>query len=445
MKSKGVSIIGCGYVGLCLGACLADNEKNKVEYNSTRSLFEEGFKDIYDKIYMVDINQKRIDDLNKGIMPFYEPGLEDLVKKNTDILSFTTDFEGSVLNSDIIFIAVGTPTDEKGNVDLSGVFNTVKDIGKIMKDYKLIVNKSTVPVGTADLVKKIIRENYSGEFDVVSNPEFLREGKAIHDTINPDRVVIGSENLRAEDKLKSLYAGFKINSFVCADIRSAELIKYASNAFLATKISFINEIARICEITGADVGQVALGMGLDKRIGHDFLQAGIGYGGSCLPKDNRSLIRTAGDGDYDFKILRAVEEVNKNQRELVIDKLEKNLGNLDGKVVGLLGLSFKPNTDDMRAAPSLDIIKYLKEKKAIVKAYDPMVKAVEGVDIVDDPYKAIEDADAVVLVTEWDEIRKLDFIKVKAWMKGNTFIDGRNCLSREYMLDNKFNYISIGR
>ncbi len=431
-KPKRVSIVGCGYVGLCLGACLADTKN---------------FKDNYEALYLYDINRKRIEDLNKGIMPFYEPGLEELVKKNSNQLKFTTDLINTANNSSIIFIAIGTPTDEEGNVDLKGYFNAIVDIARVIYDPKIIVNKSTVPVGTADEAKKLICQNYTGKFDLISNPEFLRESTAVYDTINPDRVVIGHENFEAAKKIADLYKDFNFDpkNLLYTDIHSAELIKYASNSFLSMKVSFINEIARICDSVGANVEQVALGMGLDPRIGNRFLNAGIGYGGSCLPKDNRALIKTAKDVGYEFRILKATEEVNKNQRLLVIEKLEKGLGNLEGKVIGLLGLSFKPNTDDMRNAPSLDIIKYLTERKAIVKAYDPIVKSCNGIAIAKDPYELAKDSDALVLVTEWQEFKNLEFFKIKELMKGDVVVDGRNFLDAKLMEFRKFQYYSIGR
>ncbi len=432
MNSKGVSIVGCGYVGLCLGACLADTKN---------------FRENYDKLYLVDINEKRINDLNKGVMPFYEPGLEELVKKNSDILSFTTDLANSVSNSGIIFIAVGTPVDENGNVDLSGVLSTADSISKSMNDYKIIVSKSTVPVGTTKNLKKMIKQNYGRNFDVISNPEFLKESTAIYDTMNPDRIVIGYESIVAANKIADLYKGFNYDSstVLFTDINSAELIKYSSNAFLATKISFINEIARLCELTFANVEDVARGMGFDKRIGKDFLRAGIGYGGSCLPKDNRALIKTAADLCYNLKILKAVEDVNKDQRRFIVDKLELELGNLENQTIGLLGLSFKPNTDDMRGAPSLDIIKYLNEKKAFVKAYDPIVKSIEGINLVAGAYQLAMNADALVLVTEWPEFKNLDFKKLKEAMRNSIFIDGRNFLDKKLMEFYGFDYHSIGK
>ena len=427
-----IAVIGSGYVGLVTGACLADLGNN---------------------VICVDIDEAKISNLKKGIVPIFEPGLDELIKRNVkeNRLSFTTDLKEAVTKSDIIFIAVGTPPKDNGEADLSYIENVAKAIGSEIKSYKVIVEKSTVPVETGERVKKTIKINnpHKAEFDVVSNPEFLREGSAVNDFLNPDRIVIGTDSKKATEILKKLYEPLKA-PFIATDIRSAEIIKHASNSFLATKISFVNAIATICEKTSADIEKVAEGMGYDKRIGRAFLNAGIGYGGSCFPKDVSAFIKIAEKSGYDFKLLKEVENINKQQKQNFIKKIEEHIWILKDKTIAVLGLAFKPNTDDMREAPSIDIINALQEEGAKIKTYDPeaMEKAkltLRNVEYCKDPYEAARDSDALVIVTEWNEFKELDLIKVKNLLKQPLVIDGRNIYDPKEMKNLGFEYISIGR
>ncbi|PKM44136.1 MAG: UDP-glucose 6-dehydrogenase [Firmicutes bacterium HGW-Firmicutes-8] len=401
----------------------------------------------------VDNNPEKIKMLENNIMPIYEPGLKELVKKNQDEgrISFTTDLPGAVQKSDVIFIAVGTPSLSNGEADLQYIEAVAREIGQAMNGYKIVVDKSTVPVGTGDRVRKIISESQTGEygFDVVSAPEFLREGCAVGDTLNPDRIIIGTSSKKAAQIMDELHKPFNA-PIVITDVRSAEMIKYASNAFLATKISFINEIANICEKVGADVTEVARGMGYDKRIGNQFLMAGIGYGGSCFPKDTKALIQIAGNADYDFELLKSVIKVNQIQRYKPIKKLISILGELQGRTVGILGLAFKPNTDDMREAPSVEIITELKKLGAGIKAYDPVAgdearKVIKDIEYCSDPYETMDGADAVILVTEWEEFKNLDLDKMKKLLNIPLVIDGRNVFDPAEMQAKGFIYTGVGR
>lgn len=430
-----VSVIGTGYVGLVAGACFAD---------------------LGNDVICADIDSAKIAALARGKIPIYEPGLEELVKKNTaeKRLSFTTDAKAAVENSEIIFIAVGTPQSESGEADLTYVHDAAKMIGRAMNGHKIVVDKSTVPVGTCKQVKKIIEKESGGRHrvSVVSNPEFLREGCALGDFLRPDRVVIGSDDAAAAKAIAGLYRPLNCEIVITSQ-ESAELIKYASNAFLATKISFINEIAAICEKVGADVSQVALGIGLDKRIGRQFLNAGSGYGGSCFPKDVKALQKTAKGLGYDFGILREVERINTAQKTIAVRKLESELGNLRGKKIALFGLAFKPETDDMREAPSVEIIRELSAKNAKVAALDPVAQAnakkilgqVAGLEFAKDACSASKGADAIVLITEWNEFLGLDYAKIGAAMNSKLIIDGRNALDREKLRGIGFKYVGVGR
>ncbi|MBU0979485.1 MAG: UDP-glucose/GDP-mannose dehydrogenase family protein [Nanoarchaeota archaeon] len=430
-----IAVIGTGYVGLTVGTCLANLGNN---------------------VICVDIDEKKIEGLKKGIIPIYEPGLSEMVKLNVKEgrLTYTTDTTEAVKRSEIIFIAVGTPSGKDGSVDMSYVKQAAKDIAKGMDSYKVIVDKSTVPVGTADSVKTIIKQNLEKEidFDMVSNPEFLREGTAIRDFMVPDRIVIGADNGKAKDMMLKLYHDIERTGhpILCTDIKSAEIIKYASNAFLATKISFINEIACLCEKMGGDIKTVAKGMGLDSRIGPRFLQAGVGYGGSCFPKDIKALSKTMKSAGCDARIIDVVEEVNEEQKKSLLPKIKRLLPELEGTRIAVWGLAFKPKTDDMREAPSIVVIDQLKEAGAEVIAFDPVAKDVakrilKGIEYTDTPLEAATDADALIIVTEWDEFRQLDKVKLKQLMKRPNVIDGRNIYEAEEMAALGFNYISVGR
>ncbi len=427
-----ICVIGTGYVGLVSGVC---------------------FSDIGNKVTCVDIDENKINNLKKGIIPIYEPGLEELVLKNIEEnrLHFTTELEQAMHDADVVIIAVGTPPKENGEADLRFVEAVATSIGKNLNDYKVIVTKSTVPVGTGKWIKGIIeKEAGHSNFDVASNPEFLREGSAIYDTMNMERAVIGVESDKARDVLTQLHEPFKTN-MVVADIETAEMIKYAANAFLATKISFINEIANICELVGADVTKVAEGMGYDNRIGKAFLAAGIGYGGSCFPKDTNALINIAENAGYNLRIVKDVENVNAMQRFRVYDKVKEAFqGDLQGKKLAILGLAFKPNTDDMRAAPSIDVIPKLLEDGAEVLAYDPVAmanakKEIENLTTVESYEQAVQDADAVVVLTDWKEFKDLDLADLKKKLKQPILIDGRNMFELNQMEDLGYYYASIGR
>ena len=434
-----VSMIGTGYVGLVSGAC---------------------FSEFGVEVTCVDKDKERIEKLNKGIMPIYEPGLLQFVDKNVNNkrLYFTTNIDEAVSKSDIVFIAVGTPSRRgDGYADLSYVYEAAKEIAKSLKSYTVIVNKSTVPVGTARNVQKIIEEvNPEADFDIASNPEFLREGSAINDFMRPDRVVIGVESERAKTLLQELYRPLYLieTPMVITNLETAELIKYASNAFLATKISFINEIANLCEAVGANVKDVAKGMGLDKRIGPKFLHAGPGYGGSCFPKDTKALIKIFHDNNITPRIVEAVVQVNEAQKSLMVKKIKDALGgDIRGKTIAVLGLTFKPETDDMREASSITIINELTRRGARILAYDPKardeaesyyLKGNERVTYVDSKYEALKGADALVLVTEWQEFRSPDFDEMKKLLNNPIFFDGRNQFNKDKMHAYGFEYFQIG-
>lgn len=427
-----ITIIGSGYVGLVTGTCFAEFGNNVV---------------------CVDVDKEKVEKLNKGIIPIYEPGLEELVTRNKKEgrLKFTTDLKGALSNSEIVFICVGTPPKENGEADLSYVENVARQIATNMGSYKIIVEKSTVPVETGEWVERTVKAYNKNdvEFDVVSNPEFLREGSAVHDFMNPDRIVIGCSSKKARDKMKKLYEPLNAK-IIFTDIKSAEIIKHASNSFLATKISFINAVANICEITGADIIQVAEGMGYDKRIGKQFLSAGIGYGGSCFPKDAQAFIRIAEKIGYDFKLLKSVEEINQKQKGNFIKKIEKGLWIVKDKVIGILGLSFKPNTDDMRSAPSIDVIKALQREGAKIKAYDPEAiqnakKIFKDIKYCSDPYEVADGSDALVILTEWNEFKEMDLQKIKKALRQPNIFDGRNIYEPKEMKKLGFNYICVGR
>ncbi len=425
-----ICVIGTGYVGLVSGTC---------------------FSDIGNNVTCVDLDERKIKMLEDGEIPIYEPGLKELVAKNVQAgrLSFTTDLAKGMKDAEVVFIAVGTPPKENGEADLTYIKSVANSIGEHLEKYVVVVTKSTVPVGTGKMIKDIIKSKSAVEFDVASNPEFLREGSAIYDTQNMDRAVIGVESKRAGDLLTKLHEPFN-TEVVLTNIETAEMIKYASNAFLATKISFINEIANICEQVDADVTEVAKGMGLDPRIGEKFLQAGIGYGGSCFPKDTRAIIQIAEQANYDFKIVKSVEDVNNAQRLRLVDKLAKALGSLKGKHIGVFGLAFKPNTDDMRDAPSIDIIKEIRNQGATVLAYDPVASEnaktmIDQLQVSEDLYGTVKDADAVLILTEWDEVKGLDLTKVKEMMRGHVIVDGRNVFDLDTVKQLGFYYDSIGR
>ncbi len=427
-----ICVVGTGYVGLVTGTVFAD---------------------LGNDVICADIDASKIEMLRRGEMPIYEPGLEEMVARNVEDgrLSFTTDIVDAVKRSEVVFIAVGTPPREDGQADLSGVEEVAKTIAKGLNGYKVIVNKSTVPVGTGDLVRRIIEQHRENgqDFDVVSNPEFLREGSAINDTLYPDRVVIGAPTQTVAMKILELYAPLE-RPMIITDVYSAEMIKYASNAFLATKISFINSIANICERAGADVVQVMKGMGYDRRIGPDFLQAGLGYGGSCFGKDASCLYHTAAKLGYDFHLLGAVMEVNEKQAIRFVDRLVDVLGGVSGRTIGILGLAFKPNTDDMRDAKSIEVIGRLLSLGATVKAYDPI--AMENcrgifpqITYCKNAYEVAEGADALMLVTEWNEFKFLALEKIRDLMRQPVFFDGRNLYDPARMVRLGFDYHCIGR
>lgn len=430
-----IGIIGTGYVGLVTGACFSEF-----------GLF----------VTCVDKDEKKIKSLKKGAMPFYEPGLDELVKRNLGQgrLQFTTKIEKAVESSLVIFIAVGTPRRGDGSADLKYVEEVATEIAKSMDGYKVIVTKSTVPVGTGGKIKAIISRNLNGkiDFDIVSNPEFLREGSAIEDFMRPNRVVIGTQSAQAIAIMRDLYKPLYLieTPFVITNIETAEMIKYASNSFLATKISFINEMANLCERVGADIHMVAKGMGLDQRIGPKFLHPGPGYGGSCLPKDTNALLRIAEEHDMKLGIIDAAVQANEEQRRHMVEKIRGALGVLKGKTVSVLGLSFKPNTDDIRDAPSLSIIRELMKDKVNIRAYDPVSmkeaeKVARGVKYCKDPYETVKGSDAVVIMTEWNMFRNLELDRVRKLMKGNYFFDLRNVYNPQKLKDKGFQYFGVGR
>ena len=435
-----VGVIGSGYVGLVAAAC---------------------FSEMGNTVMCVDINENKIESLKKGIIPIYEPGLDSLVINNSSKgrLIFSTDINDVLSSSEVVFIAVGTPMGNDGSADLQYVLNVARSIGQNMSHHIVVVDKSTVPIGTADKVRKTIQDELDKRdseltFDVVSNPEFLKEGAAIKDFMHPDRVVVGSNNDKSTELMKRLYAPFTVSSnrFISMDIRSAEMTKYAANAMLATKISFINEISNICEKVGADVNQVRNGIGSDSRIGYKFIYPGCGYGGSCFPKDVKALINISKENNYLPKLISAVEDVNFNQKKILFKKVVSHFGeNLKDKKIAIWGLSFKPETDDMREAPSIPLINSLIEAGAVVNAYDPQAINeakfyLKGLDVkyFDNKYNALENVDALILVTEWKEFRSPDFKRILKLMNTNVFIDGRNQFNYDQMKEQGFNYSQIG-
>jgi len=428
-----ISIIGSGYVGLVTGACFAE---------------------LGNTVICADNNTKKIASLKKGIVPIYEPGLEELIVTNVrkKRLKFISNIKEAVKSSEVIFLAVGTPSLENGEADLTGIEDVARNIAINMTGYKLIVEKSTVPVETGKWVKHTIEiyNKHKIKFDVASNPEFLKEGQAINDFMHPDRIVIGVESKKARDLLASLYKPLNA-PLVVTDIKSAELIKHASNSFLAIKISFINAISRICDKVGADVVEVALGMGLDKRIGKSFLNAGVGYGGSCFPKDLDAFITISEKLGYSFDLLKTVREINQQQKDFFLGKIKEKLWIIKDKTIGILGLSFKPNTDDIRNAPAIDIIESLRLEGAKIKAYDPCcmdkvkVQIKDGIKFCKDSYEVCRDSDCLLIITEWDEFKELDFTKVKRLLKRPLIIDGRNVYDPQAMKKMGFNYVGVGR
>jgi len=441
MQPKKIGVVGTGYVGLVGGVCLAD---------------------FGNKVINVDIDEEKIAKLNNGHVPIYEPGLEGVIKKVVDrgMIEFTTDFKYTVENSEVLFIAVGTPPREDGSADLKHVLTVARDIGRHMNGYKVVVDKSTVPVGTGQLVKATIREELHKrgvdfEFDVVSNPEFLREGKAVDDFYNPDRIVIGGESEKALEIMKEAYRALYDRKvpFLFTNIETAEIIKYASNAFLATKISFINEISRVCESLNADVRDVARGMGMDARISPQFLQAGCGYGGSCFPKDTQALVHIARANGLPMAIVEAAIKANEEQKMHMVKKIKDKIDELKGKTIGVLGLSFKPETDDMREAPALTIIPALIQEGAKIKAFCPegmkearwrLEEFQESIEYQEDPYAAIEKADALILLTEWNQFKDLDLLRIKNLLRGRNFFDFRNVYSREKIEGAGLEYTGVG-
>jgi UDPglucose 6-dehydrogenase len=430
-----ICVAGTGYVGLVTGACLAD-------FGNT--------------VRCVDIDESKIASLENSEVPFYEPGLQEIVKRNIERgrLSFSTDIKQGIEESTVIFCAVGTPMSKEGHADLSYVEMLAKSIGEHLNGYKIVVMKSTVPAGTSDLVNRIIGETSKSDhpFDVVSNPEFLREGSAVKDFMQPDRIVLGASTERALQVMQEIYRPLILQDtpVVETDVKTSEMIKYASNAFLATKISFINDISNVCERIGADVSVVARAMGLDTRIGPQFLKAGAGYGGSCFPKDTQALVKTAETVGYDLRIVRAAIEVNASQREHMVELIERALGEVAGKKIAMLGLAFKPDTDDLRDAPALDIASALLAKGVALRVYDPVAmelakEALGKATFCSDVFEAATDVDAVVFVTEWNEFRDLDLVKMKELMKSPVVVDCRNIYEPPRMKDLGFKYFSVGR
>jgi UDPglucose 6-dehydrogenase len=435
-----IAVIGTGYVGLVSGTCFA----------------ETGIT-----VTCVDIDQKKIDSLNQGVIPIYEPGLENMVKNNVESgrLFFSTSLQESLVDCETVFIAVGTPPDEDGSADLKYVLAVADDIGKYMQDYLVIATKSTVPIKTAEKVRERVaaalkKRNVAIEFDVASNPEFLKEGAAINDFLKPDRIVIGTDSERAEKLMRRLYKPFLLNGhpIIFMDITSAEMTKYAANSMLATKISFMNDIANLCEVVGADVNMVRKGIGSDTRIGNKFIYPGVGYGGSCFPKDVKALIRTGDDYNRSLEILKAVELVNENQKLVIPGKIRSHFGNnLKDKKIAIWGLSFKPHTDDMREAPSLRIIEELLNDGALIRGYDPVAMDEanrilgDRIEYSNDKYEALIDADALVVVTEWPEFRVLNYKVLERLMHEKVIFDGRNIYDSEEVREYGFAYYSIGR
>lgn len=430
-----IAVIGTGYVGLVTGACFSEFGVN---------------------VTCVDVDAAKIEKLNKGVIPIYEPGLDQIVERNVRDrrLTFTTDLASAVKTARVVFFAVGTPPKEDGSPDMSFYQQAAKDVAEAMGDYKVLVTKSTVPVGTGEWLRNFVKENLKTEtdFGVASNPEFLREGAAIEDFMRPDRVVIGSNEDKAIAVMKELYRPLYLieTPIVITSLEAAELIKYAANAFLATKITFINEIANLCDAIGCDVHDVARGMGMDNRIGKKFLHPGPGYGGSCFPKDTRALTTVADQFNVETRIVDAVIEANERQREAMIPKIEKLVGDLKGKKIGMLGLSFKPETDDMRESPAIDIVHKLIEKGATVTAFDPVAMEeakhfINGLNYAADEYDAIKDADAMVILTEWNQFRALDMEKVRSLLKSPKIADLRNIYEPSEIRALGFEYVGVGR
>lgn len=441
-----LTVIGTGYVGLVTGAC---------------------FSEMGNEVICVDTDENKIKKIRNGELPIYEPGLDNVVKKNIQDgrLKFTTEIKEGIDFSNIYFIAVGTPSGEDGSADLKYVLQVAEQIGSLMDKYSVIVDKSTVPVGTADKVREVIQQSLKKremniEFDIVSNPEFLKEGAAVDDFLKPDRIILGTESKNAVEIMSELYAPFNRNHdrIFIMGIRDAEMTKYTANAMLATKISFMNEIANLCDLMKVDVEQVRLGIGSDSRIGYSFIYPGAGYGGSCFPKDVKALIHMASDHDYDPVILKAVEDRNKKQKNVLADKVKKHFGdNLDGKTFALWGLAFKPGTDDMREAPSIEIIKLLTEAGASIQAFDPVAMSTAAdaikreiprhsfVSLIADQYKSLENADALLLATEWKQFRRPDFSIMKEKLRAAIIFDGRNQYDPDQLRANGFEYFGIGR
>ena len=435
-----ITVVGTGYVGLVTGACFAS---------------------VGISVTCIDIDEKKIKNLNKGIIPIYEPGLEDIVKKNytEGRLKFSTSLKAHIADSEVIFIAVGTPPGEDGSADLKYVLAVAREIGQNMTDYLMIATKSTVPVGTSKKVKEVINEELKKrdiniEFSIASNPEFLKEGNAVQDFLRPDRIIVGVDDERSKKIMERLYKPFTLNGHpvIFMDIASAEMTKYAANAMLATKISFMNDIANLCELIGADITLVRKGIGSDSRIGNKFIYAGVGYGGSCFPKDVKALVKTGLEYGYPLRILQSVEDVNNDQKHVLFQKIKKEFGNdLTGLSFGIWGLAFKPQTDDMREAPSITIIENLLAAGASVKAYDPIAmeeyKRIFGdkIELVNDQYEAVVEVDALCLVTEWSEFRFPNFKVLKKLMNQQIIFDGRNIYEPDEVKENGFKYHSIGR
>ena len=430
-----IAVIGTGYVGLVTGACFAE---------------------VGVDVTCVDVDTTKIEKLNKGVIPIYEPGLDQIVEKNVKAgrLHFTTDVSDAVKGSQVVFLAVGTPPKEDGSPDMSYYQQAAKDVAEAMNGYKVLVTKSTVPIGTGKWLREFVTANLKTptEFGVASNPEFLREGAAIDDFMRPDRVVIGSNEERAIEVMKELYRPLYLieTPIVITSLEAAELIKYAANAFLATKITFINEVANLCDAIGCDVHDVARGMGMDNRIGRKFLHPGPGYGGSCFPKDTRALTTVADQFGVETRIVDAVIEANERQRDAMIPKIERLVGDLNGKKIGVLGLSFKPETDDMRESPAIEIVHAMIARGATVRAYDPVAMDearhfLNGIEYASDEYDAIKDADALVIVTEWNQFRALDMEKVKSLLKAPKIADLRNIYEPADMCELGFDYVGVGR
>ena len=430
-----IAVVGTGYVGLVTGTCFAETGNH---------------------VTCIDINEEKVKQMQAGIIPIYEPGLEDLFKRNTEEgrLDFTTSLKEGIAGAKVIFLALPTPPGADGSADLKYILQVANDLGPLLSEYAVVIDKSTVPVGTSEKVHSAIAKNAKVDFDVVSNPEFLREGVAVEDFMKPDRVVIGTQSERAKDLMSRLYAPLvrQGNPIIFMDERSAELTKYAANAFLATKITFMNEIANLCELVGANVDEVRKGIGTDSRIGKRFLFAGIGYGGSCFPKDVQALAKTSAENEYEFKILDSVMKVNENQKTKLIPHLAKHFkGDLNGKKIAMWGLAFKPYTDDIREAPSLYNIDALLELGASVSAYDPEamnhVRNLLGdkITFTKNPYEALEGADALLIVTEWPQFRTPDFERMNSLLKNKVIFDGRNLYELSQMQELGYTYYSIGR